>query len=602
MVDKLIKNSFSFEKKIPQDLESFFFNKKKISKTFFSKTKVEANIKLKKADEIIDKVFSDIRGQKSFSTNIDYLSNFSDDLVNKNLKFMDRKTKILNVCLIKIPTFEAPQSFSYFNSVPSLGLAYIAGSIRNAGHKLQVIDAPGDAISKYNRFKTEFSDLLAHGLDKNEIVERINPDTDVVGITNMFLHEWEFIRDFLKVLKQKHPNVTVVMGGETASAWWEHMFKNCPELDICVLGEGEEAMIDILEKISNGKHIKNCSSIAYRENNKILKTTRMARIKDINNIPLPAWDLFPIDNYLKYEFGSGVNRGRSIPMLSSRGCPFQCTFCSSPEMWTTRYYARDPKLVADEIEYYQKRYDVTNVNFNDLTAVLTKKWIVEFCNVILDRNINFSWQLPSGTRSEAVDFEAAKLLYKSGCRNFGYAPESGSPEILTKIKKKVKIDSLIESLKSSLKANLKTHANIIIGFPEEKFLDLIRTYKLIIKMAFAGLHGISVMMFSPYPGSAYYRELKEKNKIKVDSTYIYSSLDRSGASVRGYNNNFSTRFIIVTQWFFLLSFFSLSYLIRPQRFLAHIKNFLKKNQETIMDQFLAEKFKQFKRKLALKSN
>ena len=107
--------------------------------------------------------------------------------------------------------------------------------------------------------------------------------------------------------------------------------------------------------------------------------------------------------------------------------------------------------------------------------------------MILDRKIDFSWQLPSGTRSEAVDFEAAKLLYKSGCRNFGYAPESGSPEILTTIKKKVKINSIIESLKSSLKANLKTHATIIIGFPEEKFTDLVQTYKLIIKIAIAGL-------------------------------------------------------------------------------------------------------------------
>ena len=595
-------NSFSFEKKIPDDLRGFFCDKKKIHKTFFSRTNLEAQLKLKKADEVIEKVFSDVRGQKLLSTNLDYLSNFSNDLLNKNLKFMERKARSLNVCLVKIPTFEAPQSFSYFNSVPSLGLAYIAGSIRNAGHKLQVIDAPGDAISKYNDFKTEFFSLLAHGLNAAEIVERVKPETDVVGVTNMFLHEWEFIRDFLKLLKKKHPNVTVVMGGETASAWWQHMFKNCPELDICVLGEGEEAMVDVLEKISEGISISNCSSIAYRENGKIIKTERKARIKDINNIPLPAWDLFPIDNYLKYEFGSGVNRGRSIPMLSSRGCPFQCTFCSSPEMWTTRYYARDPNLVADEIEYYQKRYDVTNVNFNDLTAVLTKKWIIEFCNVILDRKINFSWQLPSGTRSEAVDFEAAQLLYKSGCRNFGYAPESGSPEILTTIKKKVKIDSLIQSLKSSLKANLKTHANIIIGFPEERFVDLLQTYKLIIKMAISGLHGISVMMFSPYPGSSYYKELIDKDRIEVDSTYIYSSLDRSGASARSYSNKFSTRFIVVTQWFFLLSFFSLSYLIRPQRFLANIKNFLKKNQETIMDQFLAEKFKQFRRKLALKNN
>ena len=596
------KNLFSFEKKIPNDLRGYFCNKKKISKTFFSNTNLEAQSKLQKADEVIEKVFSDVRGQKLLSSNFDYLSKFSSELVNKNLKFMERKTKILNVCLIKIPTFEAPQSFSYFNSVPSLGLAYIAGSIRNAGHKLQVIDAPGDEISKYNDFKTEFCNLLAHGLSANEIVERVKPDTDVIGITNMFLHEWEFIRNFLKLLKKRHPNVTVVMGGETATAWWEHMFEHCPELDICVLGEGEEAMVDVLEKISERKSLNNCSSIAYRENNKIIKTQRMARIKDINNIPLPAWDLFPVDNYLRYEFGSGVNRGRSLPMLSSRGCPFQCTFCSSPEMWTTRYYARDPQLVADEIEYYQKRYDITNVNFNDLTAVLTKKWIIEFCNVILDRKINFSWQLPSGTRSEAVDYEAAQLLYKSGCRNFGYAPESGSSEILTTIKKKVKISSLIESLKSSLKANLKTHANIIIGFPEERFTDLVQTYKLIIKMAIAGLHGISVMMFSPYPGSAYYKELKDKKRIKVDSTYIYSSLDRSGASARGYSNRFSTKFIVATQWFFLLSFFSLSYIIRPHRFLTNIKNFIRKNQETIMDQFLAEKFKQFKRKLALKSN
>ena len=116
-----------------------------------------------------------------------------------------------------------------------------------------------------------------------------------------------------------------------------------------------------------------------------------------------------------------------------------------------------------------------------------------------------------------------------------------------------------------------------------------------------GLHGISVMMFSP-PRKCYYKELKDKKRIKVDSTYIYSSLDRSGASARSYSNRFSTKFIVATQWFFLLSFFSLSYIIRPHRFLTNIKNFIRKNQETIMDQFLAEKFKQFKRKLALKSN
>ena len=106
-------------------------------------------------------------------------------------------------------------------------------------------------------------------------------------------------------------------------------------------------------------------------------------------------------------------------------------------------------------------------------------------------------------------------------------------------------------------------------------------------MAIAVPHGISVMMFSPYPGSAYYKELKDKNRIKVDSTYIYSSLDRSGASA-SYSNRFSTKFILITQWFFFLSFFQFILLIRPHRFLTNIKNFSTKNQETIMDQFLAK--------------
>ena len=355
-------------------------------------------------------------------------------------------------------------------------------------------------------------------------------------------------------------------------------------------------MVGLLDILSHGKSLSNAGSIAYKKNNgEIAVTERMKRITNINDIPLPAWDLFPVDEYLKHEFGSGVNRGKSMPMLTSRGCPFQCTFCSSADMWTTRYFARDPNKVADEVEFYQKRYDVNNINFNDLTAVLTKKWIVEFCNVILDRKLKFSWQLPSGTRSEAVDFEAAKLLYNSGCRNFGYAPESGSPRVLEKIKKKVKIPGLITSLKSSLKADLKTHANIIVGFPEEKLKDLFYTYILLLKMAVTGLHGASVMMFTPYPGSALYRELKSKKKIDIDTKYIYSTLTRSGASTKSYSNFFGTRFLIVTQWFFLLSFFSLMYGIRPLRLFKLLKNIIKKKQETVMDQFLVEKYKQLRR-------
>ena len=595
---KLLKQNktFHIRRRIPMDLKEYFPNKIYIARSLHTTDALFAKKKGEILNSTINNIFKAIRKQKSFESNHDNLRKFTRNLVSQKLPFKKKLNQPLNVCLIKIPTFEAPQSLSYFNSVPNLGLAYVAGAVREAGHNLQIIDGPGEAITKYTYFKTSDNKLWAHGLTMDEIVERIKPNTDVIGITNMFLHEWEFIYKFLKLIKQKYPDITIVVGGETATAWWDYMLKKSPELDICAIGEGEGVMVGLLDILSHGKSLSNAGSIAYKKNNgEIAVTERMKRITNINDIPLPAWDLFPVDEYLKHEFGSGVNRGKSMPMLTSRGCPFQCTFCSSADMWTTRYFARDPNKVADEVEFYQKKYDVNNINFNDLTAVLTKKWIVEFCNVILDRKLKFSWQLPSGTRSEAVDFEAAKLLYNSGCRNFGYAPESGSPRVLEKIKKKVKIPGLITSLKSSLKADLKTHANIIVGFPEEKLKDLFYTYLLLLKMAVTGLHGASVMMFTPYPGSALYRELKSKKKIDIDTKYIYSTLTRSGASTKSYSNFFGTRFLIVTQWFFLLSFFSLMYGIRPLRLFKLLKNIIKKKQETVMDQFLVEKYKQLRR-------
>lgn len=498
----------------------------------------------------------------------------------------------LNVCLINLPTFQAPKSLSYFGSVPPLGLAYVAAAIRSAGHNLQIIDSPGESITQFRPYSTYIGDLLLHGLSAPEILDRIDSQTDVIGYTNMFLHEWNFLKNLLKLVKEQFPDVINIVGGENPTAWWNYMLDQSSDLDICVLGEGEEKMVRLLASIEMGGDIKTVPSVAFRAGTKAMKTPSSSRIINIDEIPWPAWDLFPIEAYLDFEYGSGVNRGRSLPMLTSRGCPYQCTFCSSPEMWTTRYYSRDVEKVADEIQFYKTKYNVTNINFNDLTAVLTKNWIINFCQIIQDRNLEISWQLPSGTRSEAVDPEAATFLYKSGCRNFGYAPESGSPRILKIIKKKVKLPSLINSLKGALEAGLNTQANIIIGFPHENLNDLWLTYKLILKMAVIGLHSTSVMVFAPYPGSEYYRSLLSENKIQFDNHYFYSTLLRSVGSLRSYHPVFKTWHLFSIQLLFLFSFFGLQYALRPWRIVKLTVNLLKQKQESVMDQFLSTKFKQ----------
>ncbi len=112
-------------------------------------------------------------------------------------------------------------------------------------------------------------------------------------------------------------------------------------------------------------------------------------------------------------------------MLATRGCPYSCTFCSSPDMWTTRYYARSPASVVDEIADYVERYGISNVDFEDLTAFINRDWILAFCAELVRRDLHISYQLPSGTRSEALDAEVLAPLWRSGCRNLTYAPESG---------------------------------------------------------------------------------------------------------------------------------------------------------------------------------
>ena len=213
------------------------------------------------------------------------------------------------------------------------------------------------------------------------------------------------------------------------------------------------------------------------------------RVRDLDSFPYPAWDLVPLENYWKYGMGLGVNRGRSMPMLATRGCPYQCTFCSNPLMWTTRWLARKPKAVLAEIKHYMEKYGAVNFDFYDLTAIVKKNWIVEFCREILASKLKFSYQLPSGTRSEAIDREVAGLLYASGCRNMTYAPESGSPDTLQRIKKRIKLDAMIDSMQACRKEKISIKANIIVGFPGDTPKDLKNTYRFILQHGCGGSPG-----------------------------------------------------------------------------------------------------------------
>ncbi len=492
------------------------------------------------------------------------------------------------------PVVTAPRSLSYYGAVPDLGLAYVAAAARAAGHDVTVIDAPGLALDESRPLDTDVGRLAMQGLQTPEIVARIPPDVQVVGFANMFLHEWGVLRELIAAVKRARPGAVTVAGGENASAYWGRMLDECAALDLIVCGEGEAAFVELLARIEAGRSLDDAPSVARRHRDGPVANPRRARIDDVDGLARPAWDLFPIGQYLERGLGSGVERGPAMPVLTSRGCPYRCTFCSSPQMWTTRYRRRDPDDVVDEIADLQTRYGVRNVNINDLTSLLTKAWILEFCRAMQRRGLNVTWQLPSGTRSEAVDAEAARAMYAAGCRNFCYAPESGAPTELTRMRKRVKLPALRTSLQASLDAGMVTHASIILGTPEQTPDELLETWKFVHRLALDGLHSVGVMVFAPYPGSALYRELDAAGRIEHDDAYRYGSLLRAAVSGDSYREGWSRRRLTTIQFAMLASFYLTQFARRPGRMLQSARNLLRGREHTILEQLVHTKLAGFR--------
>ncbi|HGG57361.1 MAG TPA: B12-binding domain-containing radical SAM protein [Nannocystis exedens] len=481
--------------------------------------------------------------------------------------------------------------------MPPLGLAYIAAATREAGHRVDVIDGTGEALGRHWSWPSTIGELVAEGLELSAIAERVDPLAAVIGISHMFLHQWPLLRVLCPLLRQRAPKARIILGGENATAHWAQILSECPTIDACVLGEGETTFVELLATIADRRPLSEVAGLAIRVGTRLRLTDPRPRQRQEKNtldgLPLPAWDLLPVDAYLDHGCRSGVDRGRSMPVLTSRGCPFRCSFCSSPTMWGTRYRRRDPERVADEIADLVRRYRVTNIDLNDLTAMLTKQWILEFAQLIRDRNLGVSLQLPSGTRSEAIDAEAARALVAAGCRNFTYAPESGSRRTLRRIHKRVDLLALRRSMRASIDAGLITHASIIIGFPHERLRDLAATLGLVLRLAADGCHTVAIIVFAPYPGSQEYNELLSAGAIQFDDSYYFGSLLRSAGGLRSYHPRLNARALLGLQLGGLVAFFASQFVIRPRRAFDLLRRLSRGEQSSVLDQFLSTKLRQF---------
>lgn len=275
-----------------------------------------------------------------------------------------RAVEPLSVALIRPPMVVQPSSLSTHGPVPPIGLAYITAVVSSAGHEVSVIDAVALAMDHAEEFDTPSGVMRRVGLSPAQTVEQIRGTPDVIGVSLMFVHEWPQAREVVNLARVAFPESVIVVGGETATSFWPWMFEETDAIDYVVRGEGEATFVELLDRVAGGAAVDGLEGVVANARSAIAARagTLPVRLRRLDEVPRPDWTKFDLDPYLEHPY-FGVNRGRSMPVLATRGCPYRCSFCSSPQMWTTRYVVREPDDVVDEIASYVERYQARNVNF-----------------------------------------------------------------------------------------------------------------------------------------------------------------------------------------------------------------------------------------------
>lgn len=489
----------------------------------------------------------------------------------------------MNVLLLR-PPLAFGESSATTLLCPPLGLAYIAAAVRAAGHETTCIDASGEAPFQ----QTSDGQGLRHiGLTHAEVIARIGAAApDVVGVSVLFSQDWPATRDLLIDIKAAFPALRLIAGGEHISALPQLCLAQCSALDICVRGEGEDTTIDVLDAIATGRPLSTVLGIVFRAGagGEAIETMARPRL-EVGGMRWPAWDLVPLESYLANGLSYGVNRGRTMPMLASRGCPYQCTFCSSPDMWHPIWRVRPVDDVIAEMAHAIETYRAECFDFYDLTTVIRREWILEFCQAILARGWKITWQMPSGTRSEALDADVLDAMFRSGNRYIVYAPESGSTDTLKAVHKNIDLDRMSTSIRAAVATGASVKLNMIIGLPTEGWRDAWATIRFLVRMAWAGVEDTFVASFTPYPGSALFAQMAADNRLPpLDDRYFRELASiASFANSHSYSAQLSNRTITALRVTAMLLFYGVGFARNPSRVVRMLRNLWHNREESRLE-------------------
>lgn len=427
---------------------------------------------------------------------------------------------MLNILLINPYT---PEFVTHRDkSIPS-GLLYLASTLQRHKHKVGLVDVNNDFInSEHKGQKVNTTKYFS-----TEFIDKINSfKPNLVGISVLFSGRFKPTLYISQIIKKHYPYIPIVLGGIHPSIFPKEILKNYSYVDYIIIGESEDSFPKLIEAHFNDRRlIKNIDGLAYRENGEIIINPKTKFIENLDDLPFPAYNVLNLKDYYfdttKWYNPKKLPINIPLPIISSRACPYQCTFCSMYMVHGRKFRPRSPKNVVDEIELLYKKYSHRYFSFMDDNFTLSKQRTLDICNEIIRRGLNIQFDTPNGVRINTLDKEVMDALVKAGLIKICVAPESGSDFIRNKIIHKGLSTKEIYDFFDIVKdyKDLYIKAFFVIGFPEETKETLNETYEMIKRIL---VQQISIFSVIPFPGTALFEQCKNENLINLPLNNLHN--------------------------------------------------------------------------------
>jgi anaerobic magnesium-protoporphyrin IX monomethyl ester cyclase len=389
--------------------------------------------------------------------------------------------------LFIVPPFSYKGLEDASSRCPNLGMAILAAILEKKGYAVKILDA--------------FS-LSLNNQQIIEYVKKVNPK--IIGISSVTANFGQAM-DILEAIKATDQQIITIYGGPHVTIMPDSVLKS-KNVDYIVLGEAEKTIVELIGHLLHKKgDLENIKGIGYKDNEgKIKLTSGRDFIKDIDDIPMPAYHLLPMDSYRAYGW---LDLGRKFcSMITSRGCPFQCTYCTSSKIFGYRWRYRSVENVFKEIMLLYNKYGIRHIYFQDDEFTVNHQRVLDICNKIIENKLDLVWECL--TRVSHVDEELLKKMGEAGCKSILYGIECGYQEGIDKINKKITLEQAIDAVRLSKKYGISPKVTFMMGFPWEGKEEIKKTISFAKKLN-GDLTFFNVL--NPYPGTPLYDQIKKDN-------------------------------------------------------------------------------------------